>query len=62
MKGTRLSLLVLQIFLFPSRGFMTWALSSECKVDQVEILDRMFLSSNLMEKISPNRKTLIANT
>ena len=41
---------------------MTWALSSECKVDQVEILDRMFLLSNHMEKISPNRKTLIANT
>ena len=62
MKGTRLSLLVLQIFLFPSRGFRTWALSSEYKVDQVELLDRMLLSSNLMAKISPNRKTLIANT
>ena len=62
MKGTRLSLLGLQIFLFPFSGFMTWALSSECKVDQVEILDRMFLLSNHMEKISPNRKTLIANT
>ena len=62
MKGTRLSLLGLQIFLFPFSGFRMWALSSERKVDQVEILDRMFLSSKLMEKISPNRKTLIANT
>ena len=62
MKDTHLSLFVFCPFLFPSRKFREWALSSESKVDQADFLYWMFLSSNLMDEISPNPKTLNANT
>ena len=40
--------------LLPSRGGRTWALNSECKIDQAEFTGWMsFLLSNLLEEISP---------
>ena len=42
---------------------MVWALISQCKIDEADCTGRItFLSSNLMEKISPNPESLIANT
>ena len=44
-------------------GSWTSALSSGCKTDRVDFINRMsFLPSNLIEEISPNTEALIANT
>ena len=42
---------------------MTWALTSECKTDQAGFTGWiLFLSSNLIEKISFNPEALSTNT
>ena len=53
----------LRSLLFPYRGGMAWALSSLCKTDQADFMDRMsFLPSHFMEEIISNTETLSANT
>ena len=49
-------------FVIPLGRGGTQALSSGCKVDQVDFTDMMsFLPSNLMMDISPNSEALSAN-
>ena len=55
--------LVLHSLLLPSREGRAQAISSECKINQSDCTDWIsFLSSNLMEEISPNSEALSANT
>ena len=54
---------VLSSLLFHYWESRTWSLSSVCKTVQADYPDWIsFLSSNLMEEISPNIDTLSANT
>ena len=54
---------VLSPLLFASRGVRLRALSSECKIDQVDFADWMsFLQSDSMEEISPNPEARSADT
>ena len=51
------------LLLFLSRGGQMWPLSFECKIDEADFTDCMsFLSTNLMEEISPNAEALSKNT
>ena len=62
-KRTVVHMLVLRPLLFCSIGGRTRALSTKCKIDQVDFIDWIsFQPSNLMEEISSNPEILRTNT
>ena len=58
LRSAFLSLLVLDLLLFPSREGGAWVLSSECKIDQTDFTNWMFfLPSHFMKEISRTQKS-----
>ena len=58
----RLYVFVLQPSLFPLRGGRAQVLAFKCKIDKADFTDRIyFVSSYIMEEITPKPEVLKAN-